>query len=38
MSRVADLMFSAVHAIRLNRDGSRIGVVDTRRDCTVVAE
>lgn len=31
-SRIADLMFGAVHAVHVRRDGRRIGVADPRRD------
>lgn len=37
-SRVADLMFGAVHAIHVRRDGRRIGVADPRRDGSVVSQ
>ncbi len=37
-SRVADLMFGAVHAIHVRRDGRRIGVADPRRDGQAVAQ
>lgn len=37
-SRVADLMFGAVHAIHVRRDGRRIGVADPRRDGSAAAQ
>jgi gamma-glutamyltranspeptidase/glutathione hydrolase len=37
-SRVADLMFGAVHGVFVRRDGQRIGIADPRRDGSAVAQ